>query len=179
MPEENKTIWTIGHSTRTYDELIAMLHSFEISLVADVRHFPGSRKFPHFNKEILQVTLPQHHIRYVHFISLGGRRKAKAGSTNTAWKNSAFRGYADYMETDVFYKGIADLTHQALQQRVAYMCSEAVWWSCHRAMISDYLKSQGWKVMHIMGIGKSQEHPYTSPARIVSGELNYSDPSLF
>ena len=179
MPEENKTIWTIGHSTRTLDEMIAMLHSFNISLVADVRHFPGSRKFPHFNKEFLEVTLPQHNIQYAHFISLGGRRKAKPGSTNTAWKNSAFRGYADYMETGAFHEGIDELTNVALQQRTAYMCSEAVWWSCHRSLISDYLKVQGWKVLHIMDIGKSQEHPYTSPARVVNGELNYSDPSLF
>lgn len=170
----NNEIWTIGHSTRTLDELLAMLQSFGIELVADVRNFPGSRKYPYFNKEALEITLPQNNIQYVHLKSLGGRRKPNAASTNTAWKNTAFRGYADYMETDAFKEGISELTDKALQLRTAYMCSEAVWWRCHRSMISDYLKAHGWKVMHIMEVGKAQEHPYTSPARIVNGELSYA-----
>lgn len=179
MPEENKTIWTIGHSTRSLEELLTMLHSYKIEIVADVRNFPGSRKYPHFNKESMEVTLPQNNIQYVHFKSLGGRRKVSPGSKNTAWKNNAFRGYADYMETDIFKEGITELAGKALEQRTACMCSEAVWWRCHRSMISDYLKLHGWKVMHIMDVTKAQEHPYTSPARIVNGELNYSDPTLF
>ena len=179
MPEENKTIWTIGHSTRSLEELLTMLHSFNIEIVADVRHFPGSRKYPHFNKESMEVTLPQNNIQYTHISSLGGRRKVNPGSRNTAWKNNAFRGYADYMETDIFKEGIIELAGKALKQRTAFMCSEAVWWRCHRSMIADYLKLQGWKVMHIMDVAKAQEHPYTSPARIVDGELNYSEPSLF
>lgn len=179
MPEENNTIWTIGHSTRSLEELVAMLRSFEIKVLVDVRHFPGSRKYPHFNKESLEVTLPEHNIQYVHLKSLGGRRKVHPNSRNTAWKNDAFRGYADYMETDAFEKGITELVNIASRQRTAYMCSEAVWWRCHRSMISDYLKVRGWKVMHIMDVGKAQEHPYTSPARVVNGKLTYSDPSLF
>ncbi|MBL7696873.1 MAG: DUF488 domain-containing protein [Chitinophagaceae bacterium] len=179
MPEENDTIWTIGHSTRSLEELVAMLRSFEIKVLVDVRHFPGSRKYPHFNKESLEVTLPEHNIQYVHLKSLGGRRKVHPNSRNTAWKNDAFRGYADYMETDAFEKGITELVNIASRQRTAYMCSEAVWWRCHRSMISDYLKVRGWKVMHIMDVGKAQEHPYTSPARVVNGKLTYSDPSLF
>ena len=179
MPEENNTIWTIGHSTRSLDEFLALLRSFNIELVADVRNFPGSRKYPHFNKESMEATLPQHNIQYVHLKNLGGRRKVNPESKNTAWKNEAFRGYADYMETNTFKEGITELMSIALKQRTAYMCSESVWWRCHRAMISDYLKAQGWIVLHIMDVSKSQEHPYTSPARIVNGVLNYSDPSLF
>jgi uncharacterized protein (DUF488 family) len=169
----NKTIWTIGHSTHSFEELVAMLHSFSIELIADIRSYPGSRKFPQFNKEVLEISLPQNKMQYVHLRNLGGRRKANPDSKNTGWRNIAFRGYADYMETGVFKDGINELVKDAVKRRIAYMCSEAVWWRCHRSMISDYLKLQGWKVMHIMGIGKAEEHSYTAPARIVDGELNY------
>src|SRR6185295_15133970 len=108
-----------------------------------------------------------------HFKNLGGRRKADPDSKNTGWRHAAFRGYADYMETNAFKYGIKELTKNASQQRTAYMCSEAVWWRCHRSMISDYLKLQGWEIIHIMGIGKAERHPYTEPARIVNGELSY------
>ena len=104
---------------------------------------------------------------------LGGRRKANPDSKNTAWRHVAFRSYADYMETPAFKDGIKALEQIALKQRTAYMCSEAVWWRCHRSMVSDYLKLHGWKVMHIMGMEKATEHPYTAPARIVNNELNY------
>lgn len=177
MKDEVKTIWTIGHSTRPMAEFISMLNSFGIELVADIRSFPGSRKFPQYNKEALSVSLPQNNIRYMHLKSLGGRRKVKPDSKNTAWKNAAFRGYADYMETDRFKEGITELEKFAIDQRTAYMCSEAVWWRCHRSMVSDYLKVRGWKVMHIMGIAKEEEHPYTAPAKIVNGELTYENES--
>ncbi|MGN6195690.1 MAG: DUF488 domain-containing protein [Ginsengibacter sp.] len=170
---ENKTIWTIGHSTHSLEELIAMLHSFKIKIVADIRSFPGSRKFPQFNKENLEISLPQNHIEYIHLKKLGGRRKANFESKNISWRHLAFRAYADYMETEDFKEGIKELEKIAIKKRTAYMCSEAVWWRCHRSMVSDYLKSKGWKVMHIMAIGKEEEHPYTSPAKIVNGELNY------
>ena len=173
MKEKNKTIWTIGHSTRPLDEFVAMLHSFSIELVADVRSYPGSRRFPQFNKEELETSLSQNDIQYVHLKNLGGRRKVSPDSKNTGWRHAAFRGYADYVETSAFRDGIEELVKSALKKRTAYMCSEALWWRCHRSMISDYLKLQGWKVMHIMGIGKAEEHSYTSPARIVNGELNY------
>ena len=173
MISENKTIYTIGHSTRSFEELALMLHAFNITLVADVRNYPGSRKYPQFNKEALEISLPQTGIQYVHLKELGGRRKANPDSKNTAWRHAAFRGYADYMETDAFKHGIKELTKHALNQQTAYMCSEAVWWRCHRALISDYLKVRGWKVMHIMDISKAQEHPYTAPARIVNGKLTY------
>jgi len=173
MEKENKTIWTIGHSTRSFEEFLEMLNSFSIKLIADVRSYPGSRRFPQFNKEALEVSLPQDNIQYAHLKNLGGRRKANPDSKNTGWRHAAFRGYADYMETNIFKDGIIDLANRALKQRTAYMCSEALWWRCHRSMISDYLRSQGWDVMHIMGIGKAELHSYTGPARIVNGKLNY------
>ena len=168
-----KTIWTIGHSTHSLDEFVAMLHSFEIEIVVDIRSFPGSRKFPQFNKEALEKSLPENKIAYTHLKKLGGRRKVDPESKNTIWRHPAFRGYADYMETNSFVEGIKELTEIAQQQRTAYMCSEAVWWRCHRSMVSDYLKAQGWDVQHIMQINKSSEHPYTQPARIVDGKLTY------
>ena len=172
---EKKFIWTIGHSTRTLEELVAMLHSFEIMLVADIRSYPGSRRYPQFNKEALELSLPENHIQYLHIKELGGRRKVKTDSLNTAWRNAAFQGYADYMETEGFKKGIEVLERIAVKQRTAYMCSEAVWWRCHRSMVSDYLKVKDWTVMHIMDVGKEVEHPYTSPAKIVDGELSYRE----
>ena len=170
----NKTIWTIGHSTRPFEEFVAMLHSFHIEMVADIRSFPGSHKFPQFNKEALEIFLPKNNIQYIHLRDLGGRRKVNPDSKNTSWQHAAFRGYADYMETDAFEEGIKDLEKIAIKQRTAYMCSEAVWWRCHRSMVSDYLKVNGWAVIHIMGIGKEKEHPFTSPARIINGKLSYA-----
>lgn len=172
--DQNKNIWTIGHSTRSLEEFIAMLKSFQIESVADIRSFPGSRKFPQFNREALEISLPQNNIRYFHLKNLGGRRKASPDSKNTAWHHPAFRGYADYMETDEFKIGIQQLEQIAMQRRTVYMCSEAVWWRCHRSMVSDFLKVKGWSVMHIMSIGKNEEHPYTSPARIIEDKLVYS-----
>ncbi|HEY4155973.1 MAG TPA: DUF488 domain-containing protein [Puia sp.] len=177
--EPNKMIWTIGHSTRPLAEFIDLLKSFDMEWVADIRSYPGSRRFPQFNREALEVSLPQQQIRYIHLKNLGGRKKAGPDSKNTAWRNAAFRGYADYMETEAFKEGMDELEKIASKYRTAFMCSEAVWWSCHRSMVSDYLKVRGWKVMHIMGIGKAEEHPYTSAARIVNGELNYTLPELY
>lgn len=170
---QHKIVWTIGHSTRTLEELIEMLHSFKIEMLVDIRSFPGSRRYPQFNKEALEISLPKNNIQYVHLKNLGGRRKVNPDSKNTAWRHSAFRGYADYMETEDFKEGIKTLEKIAIKQRTAYMCSEAVWWRCHRSMVSDYLKAHDWKVMHIMGVGKEEEHPYTAPAKVVKGELTY------
>jgi uncharacterized protein (DUF488 family) len=169
----NKMIWTIGHSTRSIDEFINMLLSFQMRVLVDVRNFPGSRRYPHFNKEALEISLAKNNVDYVHLKELGGRRKPKPGSINTMWRNDAFRGYADYMESDDFKKAVEQLEILADKHRTAFMCSEAVWWRCHRSLISDYLKSTGWLVMHIMGVGKSEEHPYTSAARIFNGRLTY------
>jgi len=173
MKMEDKTIFTIGHSTHSLEEFIALLKPFSITLVADIRNFPGSKRYPHFNKEILEASLAKDKIRYMHFKDLGGRRKPVENSLNTRWRNAAFRGYADYMETGAFKESVSRLQEIAIKERVAYMCAEAVWWSCHRSLISDYLKIRGWKVMNIMGVGKADEHPFTSAARIVDGELRY------
>jgi uncharacterized protein (DUF488 family) len=173
MPKIQKEIWTIGHSTHPLEVFVEMLRSFEIDVVADIRSFPGSRRYPHFNKENLGVSLPQHGFEYVHLIELGGRRKVRPDSVNAGWRHPAFRGYADYMETPDFTAAVEKLTAIAQKKRVAYMCSEAVWWRCHRRMVSDYLKLHHWKVLHIMGEGKSQEHPLTPPAKIVNGNLLY------
>lgn len=172
-------IYTIGHSTHTMDDFIAMLQSFGISTLADIRHFPGSGKYPHFNKENLSVALKKSGINYIHLEDLGGRRKVRKDSKNTRWRNESFRGYADYMETEAFEKGIEKLEAIALEQPTAYMCSEAVWWRCHRSMVSDYLKAKGWTVWHIMAVGKAEEHPYTSPARISRNRVYYYDENLF
>lgn len=167
-------IWTIGHSTRTIDEFSALLKENEIKLLADVRAFPGSKRYPQFNKEALAKSLNAHGIRYEHFPELGGKRKSKADSRNTAWRNASFRGYADYMETEQFQKGIERLLDPVAEVGpTAIMCAEAVWWRCHRSLISDYLKARGVEVLHILAANKVEPHPYTSAARIVNGRLNY------
>ncbi|HEY4272363.1 MAG TPA: DUF488 domain-containing protein [Candidatus Udaeobacter sp.] len=188
-------IWTIGHSTRTIDEFISLLKENEIKLLADVRTWPVSKRYPQFNKEALAESLNAHAIRYEHFPELGGRRKPNPDSRNMAWRNASFRGYADYMETETFRKGVERLLDLArgtqgatawaavesqgddweivTPLRVAIMCAEAVWWRCHRSLIADYLKSRGMEVMHILGANKVEPHPYTSPARIVNGKLRY------
>lgn len=172
---QDKTIWTIGHSIRPLEEFVGMLQAFQIELLADIRSFPGSRKFPQFNKENLEISLPENNFEYTHLKKLGGRRKVKPDSKNTAWRNASFRGYADYMETEVFNEGLEELKRLASKKRTAYMCSEAVWWRCHRSMVSDALKVQGWKVNHIMGVGKETEHPYTGPAKIKGDRLTYEE----
>ena len=173
MVERQLEIWTIGHSTRPIEELIAALDFFEIQVLADVRSFPGSRRYPHFNREQLNASLAADGIEYRHFPELGGRRRARPDSINMAWRNESFRGYADYMETDSFREGMARLLSVADSRRTAIMCAEALWWRCHRSLISDYLKAKGADVTHIMASGKSEAHPYTSAARIVNGELSY------
>ena len=167
------SLWTIGHSTHSIEEFIRMLESFKIDVLADVRSFPGSRRYPHFNKENLSPSLTEADIRYEHFRELGGRRRASSDSLNVAWRNESFRGYADYMETKEFEEGVERLLKIAAKRRTAIMCSEAVWWRCHRSLISDHLKAEGVLVNHILAAEKSQEHPFTSAARIVNGKLSY------
>jgi uncharacterized protein (DUF488 family) len=150
-----------------------LLQSYQIQLLADVRTFPGSRRYPHFNKEHMEKGLPEASITYHHMKELGGKRKPMLNSHNTAWRNAGFRGYADYMETPAFHAAIKELEELALKQKVAYMCSEATWWNCHRSMISDYLKAHGWTVWHIMYLKHAKEHPYTQPAKVVQGDLFY------
>ena len=167
-------IWTIGHSTRAIDEFISLLKENEIELLADVRAWPGSKRYPQFNKDALAESLTAHGIRYEHFLELGGKRKSKPDSRNTAWRNASFRGYADYMETEQFQKGIERLLDVGEETgSTAIMCAEAVWWRCHRSLIADYLKVRNVEVLHILGANKIEPHPYTSAAHIVDGELSY------
>src|SRR3954463_2325881 len=116
---KQKSIWTIGHSTRSIEEFIAMLRSFQIELVVDIRSFPGSRRYPHFNKEALAISLPKNNIEYTHLVKLGGRRKPRSDSHNTGWRVAAFRGYADYMETEDFSNAIKELELLGSKKRVA------------------------------------------------------------
>jgi Uncharacterized conserved protein len=148
-------------------------------LLVDVRSLPGSKRYPQFNKETLADSLGKVGIRYEHFPELGGRRKARSDSRNTAWRNASFRGYADYMEAEEFRKGIERLLDLAGEfEPAAIMCAEAVWWRCHRGLISDYLKARGIEVLHILDANKTEPHPYTSAARIVNGKLSYRAESL-
>ncbi|HET7113001.1 MAG TPA: DUF488 domain-containing protein [Pyrinomonadaceae bacterium] len=166
-------IWTIGHSTRSEHDFGEILLAHKIETLVDVRTFPGSRRYPQFNKSALAAFLASLGINYFHEPRLGGRRTARKDSQNTAWQNAQFRGYADHMETEEFDLGIKALLELADSSRTAVMCAEAVWWRCHRSLIADYLKAAGHEVIHILDAKKSEEHPYTSAARIVDGKLSY------
>jgi uncharacterized protein (DUF488 family) len=170
---DKKTIWTIGHSTRPFDEFVSLLLAYGIEHLIDVRRFPGSKRFPQYNRESLSAGLFKYNIQYTHLEALGGRRNPKPDSLNTAWRVRGFRGYADYMETDAFKEAAKELEILATASRSAFMCTEAVWWSCHRSLISDYLKVNRWEVIHIMSKEKAQEHPYTRAATVLDGKLNY------
>ena len=173
MKQKVEGIWTIGHSTRSLEEFILLLKLHQITSLVDVRQFPGSRKFPHFNRENLEKILPEHGIDYTHLLDLGGRRKVQKDSPNDNWRHSAFRGYADYMMTEPFARGIEKLLQIAEKKRTAIMCSEVLWWRCHRGMISDFLKVRDVLVHHILSATKTEDHPFTSAARIVDGKLSY------
>ena len=153
-----------------------MLDQVGIKLLADVRLLPGSRRYPQFNQDVLQHSLVEGGINYEHFPELGGRRKPRPDSTNTAWRNDAFRGYADYMETPAFQNGAERLLEVADRTGpTAVMCAEAVWWRCHRGLIADFLKSRGVEIIHILDAGRTAPHPFTSAARVVAGRLSYSE----
>jgi uncharacterized protein (DUF488 family) len=167
------TIWTVGHSTRSAEEFVHLLTAHQIEALVDVRSFPGSRRYPHFNKSELSQLLERAGIEYHHMPQLGGRRKPNPNSKNAAWKNASFRAYADHMETKEFEQGIAGLLELVSSKRTAVMCAEALWWRCHRSLISDYLKAAGVEVIHIVDEKTTQPHPYTSAARIIDGRLSY------
>jgi uncharacterized protein (DUF488 family) len=164
-------IWTIGHSTRTADEFLDLLRANTIEGLADVRTIPRSRRHPQFGREALESRLNEKGIEYRHFAELGGLRKPRRESPNGAWRNAAFRGYADHMMTPQFDCGIDELLRFGEQRNVAVMCAEAVWWQCHRMLISDALVARGVEVQHIMGLRGSsaiQPHRLTSFAQIRS-----------
>ena len=170
-------VWTIGPSTRTIDEFFDLLVEQRIEAIADVRRFPGSRRMPWFTADTFASSLRSRGIGYHHLVGLGGRRKPSPDSKNTVWRVEAFRAYADFVETPGFEHELAELLQIAGEHRTAIMCAEAVWWRCHRSIISDALKARGHTVLHIFAPGKVEEHPYTPPARIVDGRLTYPDPN--
>ncbi|MFZ0063376.1 MAG: DUF488 domain-containing protein, partial [Pyrinomonadaceae bacterium] len=171
MPKSRRTgsndsgvgsIWTVGHSTRSAEELNRILSAHQIAALVDVRSFPGSRRYPQFNKKELEQSLTAAHIQYHHSPALGGRRRPNANSKNIAWKNASFRAYADHLDSEEFKHGIKELLEVARKDRTAVMCAEALWWRCHRSLIADHLKSLGWDVFHIIGEKEAELHPYTS-----------------
>lgn len=167
-------IYTIGHSTRTLDVLVAALRNFGIRTLADIRTMPRSRHTPQFNREDLGPRLRDRGIDYRHLPGLGGLRKPRAGSTNTAWRNASFRGFADYMETAEFAAALDAL--RALAQDAgpaAVMCAEAVPWRCHRSLVADALIARGDTVSHIMGEGAERPHTLTPWARVEGALVTY------
>jgi len=177
MATLTEPVYTIGHSTRTIPEFGALLSESAVELVVDVRAIPRSRTNPQFNLDMLPGSLEEFGIGYQHLPELGGRRHHPRGappSPNTFWRNESFRNYADYAGTEGFNLGFVRLRELAAGRRCAIMCSEAVWWRCHRRIISDYLLAQGTPVMHIMGPGKVDTAMLTPNAQKLSdGTLVY------
>jgi uncharacterized protein (DUF488 family) len=168
------TFYTIGHSTRSLDELIAVLQAHSIQTLVDIRSFPMSRRLPHFNREALEKTLHEAGIRYVWLNELGGRRKKiREDSPNLALRNNSFRNYADYMLTAEFQRGISELIKLAEQSKTAYMCAERVYFRCHRMLVSDWLVAHGHEVFHIDGTGPVKKHELMSEARLIDGQVIY------
>ena len=167
-------VWTIGHSTRTAEDFLALLAEHDIEAVADVRRYPGSRRLQHFGGVELAASLHAHGVEYLWLPQLGGRRRPAPDSANTAWRNPGFRGYADYMQTEPFAEGLTELVSLACGLRTAIMCAEAVWWRCHRGLIADALRWRGFEVVHVLGPRSTVLHPYTSAASIRGGLLSYT-----
>jgi uncharacterized protein (DUF488 family) len=166
--------FTIGHSTRTLEELIEALEAHSIRTLVDIRSFPMSRRLPYFNRESLEQALPAAGIRYVWMKELGGRRKKSLPhSPNVALRNESFRNYADYMLTPEFERAIAELIRMGEPARVAYMCAERVYFRCHRMLVSDWLVAHGHEVLHIDDAGPVRPHPLMLEARVVDGKVIY------
>jgi uncharacterized protein (DUF488 family) len=168
------TLYTIGHSTRALDEFIAVLQAHSIRTLVDIRSFPMSRRLPHFNREALEKTLPDAGISYLWLKELGGRRKKlRDDSPNIALRNDSFRNYADYMLTEAFQRGVAELIRLAEQSRTVYMCAERVYFRCHRMLLSDWLVAHGHDVLHIDGLGPVKRHRLMAEARLLDGQVIY------
>jgi uncharacterized protein (DUF488 family) len=166
-------ILTIGHSTRSLKTFLALLAEYKVEAVADVRRFPASRHQPQFEQTALRTALVEYGIAYRWIVALGGRRRPRPDSPNTAWRNVSFRGYADHIASREFADGLSALIEIADRLPTSIMCAEAVWWRCHRALIADVLCVRGIKVVHILDETHAVTHPYTSPARLVDGRLSY------
>ncbi len=166
------TIYTIGHSTRSLADFLALLARSCVERLIDVRAFPGSRRHPQFNTDALARSLVEHGIEYLHMPALGGRRRPRPDAPPTAWRNEGFRGYADYMRSPEFHRALDDLIERAHERRTVIMCSEAVPWRCHRMLISDALHARGVTVEHILDSGTSP-HVLTSFAVVRDGDVEY------
>ena len=166
-------IYTVGHSTRSIDEFMTLLTAHRITRLADIRTIPRSRRHPHFSIDALSVSLPAAGIAYQHVPGLGGLRKPRRDSKNSAWRHAGFRGYADYMETKEFDEALGGLVEFATYGRCAIMCAESVWWRCHRQLVADALVAQGIEVRHIQSASQAPRHELTSFARIEHGRLTY------
>jgi uncharacterized protein (DUF488 family) len=170
-------VLTVGHSTRTLDELVAALRAGGALRVADVRRFPGSRRHPQHERAALERGLADHGIDYVWLgESLGGRRGESVPverSPNRAWRIAAFRHYADAMSTPEFLAGVDELERLAHDRRTALLCAERLWWQCHRRLIADFLVVRGWRVVHVVDESKTMEHELSEFARVEDGRLTY------
>jgi uncharacterized protein (DUF488 family) len=167
-------IWTVGHSTHSFDGFVALLAAHHITLLADIRTVPKSRRHPHFHAESLAHSLPHRGVAYVHLPALGGWRHTAPDSPNGAWRNNSFRGYADYAMGDEFAAGLTQLRALAEADSVAMMCSEALWWRCHRRLVADRLVVAGDTVCHIGSDGRASVHELTSFATVGDdGQVTY------
>jgi uncharacterized protein (DUF488 family) len=174
------TLYTIGHSTRSLEEVVSALKAHGVETLVDIRAFPVSRRLPHFNRESLEVELPKHGIRYVWMKALGGYRKAaRKGSPHSALRNANFRNYADYTLTSEFEQAMAELLQIAENSRTAYMCAERVFFHCHRMIVSDWLTAHGHEVLHIDAEGPVRRHKLTAEARLIENQVIYRGDQLF
>lgn len=175
-PRKKEMLFTIGHSTRTIGEFIDLLKAYNIQRIVDVRTIPKSRHNPQFNENIIECSLQKVGINYVHIAELGGLRHTTADSKNLGWHNLSFRGFADYMATPEFAKGIEILEKIAKKEKTAIMCAEAVPWRCHRSLIADALTKRGWNVFDIMTLKTASKHRLTPFLKIRQGKLTYPKP---
>lgn len=166
-------IYTIGHSTRSPAEFLELLRAHQISQLADIRRAPHSRRHPHFNKELLESDLRAHGIAYRHFPQLGGLRRPGADSPNTAWRETGFRGFADYMASPAFEDGLASLVAFSTPSLTAIMCAESVWWKCHRRLLADALLVRGIPVFHILSSSVPKPHELSEFARVLGTRITY------
>jgi uncharacterized protein (DUF488 family) len=170
------TLYTFGHGTRSVQEFLNALNEHSVELLIDVRAYPGSRANPQFGEAALAAALESDGIRYEHWPSLGGRRRGLGdASPNVAWQHPAFRAYADYMMTDEFWSTLDELLARAGTQTTAIMCSETLWWRCHRRLISDAATARGGQVLHIMKLGILAHHVLSPPARIIGDRVVYTE----
>lgn len=171
------TLWTIGHSTRSSDEFLALLQEHAIRRLIDIRRYAGSRRYPHFHSDALNNRLTDAGLEYHQSVELGGRRTARPDSPNRGWNNAGFRGYADYMGTEAFQHALHTLMTDAAASPTAIMCAEAVPWRCHRTLVADALVIHGWQVVHILGHGQIKRHELTTFARVEGDRIVYPAPA--